>query len=142
MVRPAPAKHRRDSAPHRFSASDEQRRVVQVMAAAGMPLADIAAATTPGGVSLATLRRHFAEQLRHGRAKAEAAVARSLFQQACKGNVAACRLWLDRHAPAARRNVKDDIARMLDGLVAGSRRRLERQLARLAAAQGAGEVSS
>lgn len=104
--------------------------MVEVMAAAGMPQADIAAAITPGGVSLATLRRHFAEELRHGRAKAEGAVARSLFQQACKGNVAACRLWLDRHAPAAQGNNKDDIVQVLDRLVAGSRSRLERQLAR------------
>jgi AcrR family transcriptional regulator len=115
------------------------------MAAAGIALADIAAAVAPGGVSLATLRRHFADELRHGRAKAHAAVARSLFQQACKGNVAACRLWLDRHAPAASANAggnnKDDIAQVLDRLVAGSRTRLERQLARLAAAGGAGEIS-
>ena len=128
-----------------FVASDEQRRLVEVMAAAGVALADIAAAVTPGGVSLATLRRHFADELQHGRSKAHAAVARSLFQQACRGNVAACRLWLDRHGPAADKNAggnnKDDIAQVLDRLVAGSRTRLERQLARLAAAGGAGEVS-
>ena len=111
------------------------------MAAAGLALGDIAVAVTPAGVSLATLRRHFADELRHGRTKAHAAVARSLFRQACKGNVAACRLWLDRHVPAANGN-KDDIANVLDRLVAGSRQRLERQLARLAAAGGTSEVSA
>jgi AcrR family transcriptional regulator len=118
--------------------------MVEVMAAAGVPLAGIAAAVTSGGISLGTLRRHFANELKHGRAKAHGAVARSLFQQACKGNVAACRLWLERHGPTAGAgaNNKDDIAQVLDRLVAGSRQRLERQLARLAAAGEAGKVSS
>ncbi len=128
-----------------FAANPEQRRLVEALAAAGLALGDIAVAVTPAGVSLATLRRHLADELRHGRAKAHAAVARSLFRQACKGNVAACRLWLDRHVPAASANAngnKDDIASVFDRLVSGSRQRLERQLARLAAAGGTRAVSA
>lgn len=134
----------RNQARNPFVASGEQRRLVEVMAAAGIPLAGIAAAVTPAGISQATLRRHFADELKHGRAKAQGAVTRSLFQQACKGNVAACRLWLQRHAPAAGAggNNKDDIAQVLNRLVAGSKSRLERKLARLAAAGRAGEVSA
>jgi hypothetical protein len=114
-------------------APTEQHRLVEAMAAGGMTQAEIAAAIVSGGLSLATLRRRFGAELAAGRARAKASVARSLYTQACKGNVAACKLWLDRFAAAdSDQGVQDVIAR----LVAGARERLERKLAKLASPGG------
>ena len=96
-----------------------------------MTQGEIAAAIVAGGLSLATLRRRFGEELASGRAKAKAAVARSLYQQACKGNVSACKLWLERFAVAANAG-EEEAENVMSRLVAGARERLERKLAGLA----------
>jgi hypothetical protein len=105
------------------------------MAAAGLAQGEIAAAIVAGGLSLATLRRRFGEELATGRAKAKASVARALYQQACKGNVAACKLWLERFAVAADAD-EEGAENVMSRLVAGARERLERKLAGLAAPGG------
>ena len=121
---------------HVFAPTEERRRLVCELTGLGLSKAEIARVIVPGGITLATLRRHFREELAIGRSQANAAVARSLFQQACTGNVAACKLWLERNAGGgmpASGNGEEDVQQVLSSLVAGARQRLERKLARLRA---------
>jgi hypothetical protein len=66
--------------------SDEERRQVEILIGGGMSQDDIARAI---GRTLETLRRHFVEELRCGRAKSRAAVIVAQFETALKGNASA-----------------------------------------------------
>jgi hypothetical protein len=114
-----------------FAPSAEQRRLVELLAAFGISQREIAGLIGPAGIGTATLRRHFREELRNGRAKATAAVIDSLHRHACRGNVAACKLWLEWHARGAAAG-EAGAQDVLASLVAGARARLERKLDRLA----------
>lgn len=65
----------------RFQPTEEQRRIVNVMAAGGFQQLYIAYAL---GISDNTLRKYFAEELNSGGAKANASVVANLFKQATK----------------------------------------------------------
>ncbi len=75
----APEKHPGGRPP--FQPTEEQRRVVTVMAAGGFQQLTIAHAL---GISDNTLRKYFAEELETGGAKAHGAVVANLFKQATK----------------------------------------------------------
>lgn len=84
-----------------FEPSEEQRITVRVMKTCGMGNAEIARQVfdphSNEPISLTTLKRYFAAELRNGKEQANAMVAKSLFQK-CLGNspqaVAACIFWL------------------------------------------------
>lgn len=64
-----------------FEPTDEQRRIVNVMAAGGFQQLAIAQAL---GISDNTLRKYFAEELEAGGSKAHAMVVGNLYRQATK----------------------------------------------------------
>ncbi len=75
--------------------SEEQRKTIKAMAGYGIPHKDIARVH---GVSEKTLRKHCKEELVAGGIEATAAVAKSLFNLAIGGNVAACIFWMKARA--------------------------------------------
>jgi hypothetical protein len=121
-----------------FQPTAEQSRLVEVMTGWGVPLADIARAIVPGGIALATLRKHFREELASGIAKAHASIAETVFRQAQKGNVAACKLWLER---AERGGKGNDADLAMQTLLQDAKRSLARKLNRLVAAGAQTQVS-
>lgn len=74
--------------PHKPTADSRQQ--AEMMAGVGVPQSDIALLL---GISEPTLRKHYADDLARGMAKANARVGQSLFQQAVGGNVAAAIFW-------------------------------------------------
>ncbi|MFG7180688.1 hypothetical protein ACGYQ5_14265 [Burkholderia pseudomallei] len=88
-----------------FVPTDEQRNTVRVMKLCGMPNLHIAREVfnphTNEPISITTLKRYFADELRHGKDQANALVANALFKK-CLGNspqaVAACIFWLRSQA--------------------------------------------
>lgn len=81
-----------------FVATDEQRAVVTALADGGLSQEEIARrvidSLTDQSISLKTLRKHFAKELREGKAGANAAVRTCLFKMATDGkNVAATIFW-------------------------------------------------
>lgn len=68
----------------------EQRRLVEELAAVGIPREQIASLI---GLGEDALRRHYREQLDHGTVKANAAIGKKLYQLAMGGNVAAAIFW-------------------------------------------------
>lgn len=64
-----------------FQPTDDQRRIVNVMAAGGFQQSAIAHAI---GISENTLRKYFADEIAAGGSKAHAAVVANLFKQATK----------------------------------------------------------
>jgi hypothetical protein len=78
--------------------SENDRRSVEVMKGYGIPDLDIARIV---GVSVNCLRRWYPEELATGQAKANSAVAQSLFEKAMgsgQGAVTACIFWLKARA--------------------------------------------
>ncbi len=75
--------------------SEEQRKTIKAMAGYGIPHKDIARVH---GVSEKTLRKHCKEELVAGGIEATAAVAKSLYNLAVGGNVAACIFWMKARA--------------------------------------------
>lgn len=78
---------------HQPSAAD--RQFVLEYAGYGVPQDAIAAILK---ISVKTLRKYYREELDLGEAKANAAVAGKLFEQAMKGNIAAQIFWLKARA--------------------------------------------
>lgn len=77
-----------------YSITEEQREIVTTMAAVGIPHEEIARVIVPGGMAMMTLRKHFQEELETSAIKANAMVARTLWQQAVSGNnFAATAFW-------------------------------------------------
>jgi hypothetical protein len=80
-----------------FAPSDEQRRLVKVISSYGIRQEDIAREV--GLRSPKTLRKHFREELDHGRIGANIRVAKTLYQMAISGrNLSATVFWLERRA--------------------------------------------
>lgn len=75
-----------------FDPSDEQRRLVRMMAGFGVPQPDIAAHLE---IDPKTLRKYFRQELDRGTIEANVKVTQSLFQMATSGkNVAAAIFWM------------------------------------------------
>lgn len=85
----ASSKKRRPGRPS-FEATKHQRAEVRALVAFGITEIDIAKYI---GVSVPTLRKHFAEELELGAVQANAAVARRLFEKATKDGDTTCIIW-------------------------------------------------
>lgn len=75
--------------------------MVETLAGLGVRFPEIASqvkASNGKGISVITLRRYFRDELDQGVVKANAKVARSLFENATGGNVAAQIFWLKTRA--------------------------------------------
>jgi hypothetical protein len=72
--------------------TDEDREHAETLAGFGLTEANIAALVC-GGISVATLRDRFSEELQRGRAKAHAGIGKTLFQKAMAGDVASLIWW-------------------------------------------------
>tara|TARA_R110002049_G_scaffold281333_1_gene460850 strand:+ start:14143 stop:14532 length:390 start_codon:yes stop_codon:yes gene_type:complete len=68
---------------------------VEAMAGYGIPQADIARVV---GIDLKTLHKHYRHELDVGSAKATAEVAKTLYEQAIGGNIAALIFWMKARA--------------------------------------------
>lgn len=84
-----------------FTPTDENRRLVETLVACGVRQDVICSFIQDGQgkpISEPTLRKHFGEALAHGKSKANAAVAQSLFKNAMQGNTTAQIFWLKTQA--------------------------------------------
>lgn len=75
--------------------TDENKTKVKTLAAVGIRHEDIAAKL---GISADTLTKYYRKELDDGRVDANAAVAKSLYEQAKTGNTAAMIFWLKTRA--------------------------------------------
>ena len=75
-----------------FIATADERRQVETLSGWGIPYEQIAIMIR-NGISCDTLTRHFPNELVSGKAKANAQVARTLFQKAIGGDTAAAIWW-------------------------------------------------
>ncbi|KVZ03368.1 hypothetical protein [Burkholderia stagnalis] len=80
-----------------FNATNEQRKLVEQLAAFGIPQEDMVMLvldTNGKPISAPTLRKHFRRELTEGLVKANTKVAQALFKKAAGGNVASMIFWL------------------------------------------------
>jgi len=75
--------------------TDENRRLVKMLAAVGARVDDIG---TKLGISHDTVLKYYRQELEEGRIDANAQVAQTLFQQAKSGNTAAMIFWMKTRA--------------------------------------------
>lgn len=74
---------------------DKDRLLVKSLSAVGMPYEDISRKLK---ITSDTLVKYYKDELELGRAEANAEIARTLYQQAKNGNVAAMMFWLKTRA--------------------------------------------
>jgi len=72
--------------------TNEERKQVEAMAGYGVPFASIAS-LIQGGIDEDTLNKHFGNELKQGKAKAQAKVGQSLFQKATSGEDTTAAIW-------------------------------------------------
>lgn len=75
-----------------FVPDDNERQQVEALAGYGLPQDQIAILIR-GGISIDTLREHFAKELVSGKAKANSKIGKTLFQKAEDGDTAAMIWW-------------------------------------------------
>ena len=75
-----------------FIPTDAERKQVEAMSGYGLPIEQIAVLVRDG-IDADTLRKHFAQELVSGKAKANSGVGRTLFQKAMGGDTAAMIWW-------------------------------------------------
>ncbi len=75
-----------------FEPTDAERKQVEAMSGYGLPIEQIAVLVRDG-IDTDTLRKHFAQELISGKAKANSGVGRTLFQKAMGGDTAAMIWW-------------------------------------------------
>lgn len=73
-----------------WNPSDDERRQIENLAGIGLPYRDIASTL---GVALDTLKKHCGDELKRGKAIANAKVARTLHNKAVDGDTAAAIFW-------------------------------------------------
>jgi len=84
-----------------FQPTDEQRKLVEQLAAVGIPqekMVQMIVDKDHKPIALKTLRKHFAMELETGELKANTKVAQCLYKQATDGNVTAQIFWLKTRA--------------------------------------------
>lgn len=74
-----------------FIATDKQRTMAETLSGYGVPQDDIARLI---GCSAPTLRKHFADELALGSAKATAKIAQTLFAKAAAGDTVSMLFWM------------------------------------------------
>jgi uncharacterized protein YjcR len=75
--------------------TDQNRLQVKTLAAVGIRFEDIARKL---GISADTLTKYYAQELEEGRIDANAAIGKSLYEQAKSGNTSAMIFWLKTRA--------------------------------------------
>lgn len=84
-----------------FKPTDEQRRQVEHLAAFGIPIEQMLCLVFDKNgkpISENTLRKHFKTELATGQVKANAKIARTLFDKAVNGDTTAMIFWLKTRA--------------------------------------------
>ena len=81
--------------PPAHTPTEKTRNEVAALAGFGVRYEDIADFL---GISEKTLTKHYKEELKNGAIKANAAIAKTLFNAAKEGNVTACIFWLKTRA--------------------------------------------
>jgi len=75
-----------------FEPTDHERKQVEALAGYGLPIEQIAVLVRDG-IDYDTLRKHFAQELISGKAKANAQVGKTLFQKVMAGDTTAAIWW-------------------------------------------------
>ena len=75
-----------------FDPTDHERKQVEAMSGYGLPIEQIAVLVRDG-IDTDTLRKHFAQELISGKAKANAQVGKTLFQKVMAGDTTAAIWW-------------------------------------------------
>jgi hypothetical protein len=75
-----------------FKPTDAERKQVEALSGYGLPFEQIAVLVRDG-IDADTLRKHFAQELMSGKAKANGQVGKTLFQKAMAGDTAAAIWW-------------------------------------------------
>lgn len=75
-----------------FEPTDAERKQVEAMSGYGLPIEQIAVLVRDG-IDTDTLRKHFAQELITGKAKANGQVGKTLFQKAMAGDTTAAIWW-------------------------------------------------
>ena len=75
-----------------FEPTDHERKQVEAMSGYGLPIEQIAVLVRDG-IDYDTLRKHFAQELISGKAKANAQVGKTLFQKVMAGDTTAAIWW-------------------------------------------------
>ena len=75
-----------------FEPTDHERKQVEAMSGYGVPIEQIAVLVRDG-IDADTLRKHFAQELIAGKAKANAQVGKTLFQKVMAGDTTAAIWW-------------------------------------------------
>jgi hypothetical protein len=87
-----------------FEPTEEQRKLVSQLVAVGVRQEDLPIFFD---VCLNTIRLHFAEEIANAKLKANAAIARKLYNEAVDGNITAMIFWLKTQAGWSERNTLD-----------------------------------
>lgn len=75
-----------------FEPTDSERKQVEALSGYGLPIDQIGALIRDG-ISVDTLRAHFASEMQSGKAKANAQVGKTLFQKVMAGDTTAAIWW-------------------------------------------------
>lgn len=75
-----------------FIPTDEERKLVENLSGAGVPVKSIATLVRDG-IDDKTLMKHFRRELDLGKARANATIGKTLFNQAVGGNISAAIFW-------------------------------------------------
>jgi len=81
-----------------FKPTAKHRKTVYDLAAGGTPHEQIARVVVTGGMTVATLKKHFHEELATAGIQATGRVVRSLYDQALDGNTKAIDMWTRNRA--------------------------------------------
>ena len=76
----------------RFKPTDDERQLVEDMCSVGIPHEQIAMVIR-GGINSDTLKKHFKDELREAKIKANAKIGGTLFNKAMNGDTAAAIFW-------------------------------------------------
>ena len=80
-----------------FVPTDDERQLVEQMAAVGIPHEQIAAVVRKG-IDADTLKKHFKDELREAKIRANARIAGGLYNKAVGGDTASMIFWLKTQA--------------------------------------------
>jgi len=88
----------------RFQPTAEERKIVEMMAALGTPLDDMARNVRKGGIDVKTLRKHFDEEISTGATRANIKVGGAMYNKALGGDVQAQKYFLSCRAGWTEKN--------------------------------------